>query len=359
MRPSRAILFACAAIAAALLLPRFAPAGNAHGMLAAAAVHESSRCVPPARDPLHAIQPVPAGMTVVPGGTFSMGSDNPRLADARPWHRVHIRTFALARAVVTNEEFARFVKATGYVTIAERVPSAADVPGVPAEDRVPGALVFTPPDHPVLLDDDSLWWQYVRDANWRHPHGPGSSISGKDRDPVVQVAYDDALAYARWMHARLPTEAEYEYAERGGLDCTTYAWGNDEMPGGSMPANIYMGHFPDRSTNGRPDVKPVGSYPANGFGLYDMSGNVWEWTADWYRADYYATLAASGAVSDDPAGPRDSEDPVEPGVAKRSVRGGSFLCTDQFCSRFEAGGRGEAEPHSAADHTGFRIARSL
>ncbi len=355
---SRFALYCVALVAATTVVVVRITAGPAHGMLAVSAP-DPSRCLPSRPDAVGRVTTSAAGMIVVPGGVFSMGSASVRFNDARPWHRVHVRSFLVARDVVTNAQFAGFVRATGYVTVAERVPSAADVPGVPPSYRVAGALVFTPPDHPVSLDDDSQWWSYVRGANWRHPTGPGSSIRGKADDPVVQVAYDDALAYARWRHGRLPTEAEYEYAERGGLNCKSYAWGNDEMPNGRMPANIYMGHFPDRSLNGVPGVKAVGSYPPNGFGLDDMSGNVWEWTSDWYRADYYSALAARGGVADDPLGPPDSYDPVEPAVAKRVVRGGSFLCTDQFCSRFEAGGRGEAEPHSAAEHTGFRIARSL
>ena len=350
-------LYAVAVVAAlGIAVTRVSSAGNAHGMLSAAHA-DATHCLPPVFAGGRMDRRAPSGAAIVPGGEFSMGSDDPRFSDARPWHRVRIHTFALARTEVTNAQFARFVQATHYVTIAERVPSAVELPGVPAADRVAGGLVFSPPDHPVALDDDTQWWAYVRGADWRHPHGPGSSLRGKANDPVVQVAWDDALAYARWTHARLPTEAEYEFAERGRLTCATYAWGNDEMPGGQMPANIYMGHFPDRSTKGRPDVQPVRSYPANGFGLFDMSGNVWEWTSDWYRADYYATLASHMTI--DPRGPSDSYDPIEPGVAKRSVRGGSFLCTDQFCSRFEAGGRGEAEPHSAADHTGFRVAYDL
>jgi sulfatase modifying factor 1 len=346
------VLVALASVAA-----RSGSAPSAAGMLAAP-TRDASRCRASVLDARSA-EPSREGLVVIPGGVYSMGSDDPRFADARPWHRVRIHRFAIARDEVTNAEFARFVRATHYVTIAERVPSAADVPGVPAADRVPGALVFTPPDHPVALDDDTQWWSYVRGADWRHPHGPGSSIAAKANSPVVQVGYDDAVAYATWMHARLPSEAEYEYAERGGASCKTYAWGNDEMPNGTMAANIYMGHFPDRSRSGRPDVVRVGSYPANGFGLHDMAGNVWEWTADWYRADYYASFSRASTTAVDPLGPSDSYDPVDPGVAKRSVRGGSYLCTDQFCSRFEAGGRGEAEPHSAADHTGFRIARTL
>ena len=285
-----------------------------------------------------------------------MGSDNPMFDDTRPWHRVRVRGFWIDRTTVTNEQFARFVRATGYVTVAERKPNPADFPGVPLAKLVPGSLVFTPPDHPVPLDDDRRWWKYVPGANWRHPQGPASSLAGRERYPVVQVAYEDALAYARWAHKRLPTEAEYEYAERGGLSCKPYAWGDVFRPAGKDAANTFHGHFPDKSAapNGRPDAMPVGSFPPNGYGLFDMSGNVWEWTSDWYRPDYYATLAKQG-VAVDPRGPPWSYDQKDPGVAKRVLRGGSFLCTDQYCSRYEVGGRSPEEPSSAANHIGFRL----
>jgi formylglycine-generating enzyme required for sulfatase activity len=298
-----------------------------------------------------------ANMVWIPGGEFSMGSNNPKFDDARPWHRVRVNGFWIDRTTVTNEQFARFVHDTGYVTVAERKPSPADFPNVPSQKLVAGSLVFTPPDHPVELNDDSRWWRYVKGANWRHPQGPHSSIVGREKYPVVQIAFADAQAYARWAAKRLPTEAEYEYAERGGLDCKPYAWGDVFSPRDKQMANIFHGHFPDRSTakSGHADAAPVGSFPPNGYGLYDMSGNVWEWTSDWYEADYYKTLAATGRVAVNPKGPPFSYDPKEPGVAKRVVRGGSFLCTDQFCSRYEVGGRGQDEPSSSANHIGFRL----
>lgn len=296
------------------------------------------------------------GMVRIPAGEFSMGSDYAKFDDARPWHRVRVSAFWMDATPVTNAQFGRFVRDTGYVTVAERKPRAEDFPGVPADKLVPGALVFTPPDHPVALDDDSQWWSYVAGANWRHPQGPGSSIQGLDDHPVVQIAYDDAVAYARWAHARLPTEAEFEYAARGGLSCKAFAWGDDFTPGGRTMANTFEGHFPDKRTSRFKQTSPVRTYPANGFGLYDMAGNVWEWTSDWYRADYYAELAKRG-VAVNPTGPPDSDDPKEPGVKKHVTRGGSFLCTDQFCSRYEVGGRGETEPSSAANHIGFRLVR--
>jgi len=266
--------------------------------------------------------------------------------------------FWLAKTTVTNAEFAAFVNATHYVTVAERKPLQKDFPDAPPDALVAGSLVFTPPAHPVELNDDSQWWRYVHGADWRHPDGPKSSIVGKDDYPVVQMAFEDAQAYARWAHMRLPTEAEFEFAERGGLSCKPYAWGDEFTPNGKTMANTYHGHFPDSSTapHNHPTTMPVASYHPNGYGLYDMSGNVWEWTSDWYRADYYQQLASQGGVAVDPHGPSTSYDPQEPGVNKRSVRGGSFLCTDQFCSRYEVGGRGQTEPSSSANHIGFRVA---
>ena len=297
------------------------------------------------------------GMVWIPGGEFSMGSNNAKFDDARPWHRVRVSGFWIGRYTVTNDDFARFVRATHYITTAERKPNPADFPNVPQQKLVPGSLVFTAPTHPVELNDDRQWWRYVPGANWRHPTGPKSSIAGRGKYPVVHVTFEDALAYARWAGKRLPTEAEYEYAERGGLDCQAYAWGGEFSPHSTLMANTFQGHFPDRSTskNNHPDAMQVGSFPPNGYGLYDMSGNVWEWTTDWYRADYYKTLAATGHVAANPHGPPWSYDPMEPGVAKRVVRGGSFLCTDQYCSRYEVGGRGQDEPNSSANHIGFRI----
>ena len=298
------------------------------------------------------------GMVWIPGGEFSMGSDNHQFPDARPWHRVRLSGFWIAKTTVTNDEFARFVNATHYVMVAERKPSQKDFPDAPPENLVPGSLVFTPPEHPVELNDDSQWWRYVPGANWRHPDGPRSSIDGKGDYPVVQMAFEDAQAYAKWAGKRLPTEAEFEFAERGGLSCKPYAWGSEFTPNGKAMANTFHGHFPDASTapHNHPTTMPVASYYPNGFGLYDMSGNVWEWTSDWFRSDYYKQLAAAGGVAIDPKGPGNSWDVNEPGVKKRSVRGGSFLCTDQFCSRYEVGGRGQTEQSSSANHIGFRVA---
>jgi formylglycine-generating enzyme required for sulfatase activity len=299
------------------------------------------------------------GMVWIPGGTFVRGSDNPHMQDARPTHRVKVDGFWMDRTAVTNEEFARFVDATGYVTVAERTPRAEDFPGAPPENLVAGAMVFTPPDHPVPLNNHLQWWSYVKGASWRHPHGPGSDLKGKDKHPVVQIAWNDAVAYARWAGKRLPTEAEFEFAGRGGLEGKRYAWGDELKPGDRWMANIWQGKFPHRNTeeDGFRETAPVGSFPANGYGLFDIAGNVWQWCSDWYRHDYYATLAAGPQPVENPAGPGNSSDPIEPGVAKRVMRGGSYLCTDQYCTAYEAGARGKGDPDSGADHLGFRCVK--
>lgn len=303
----------------------------------------------------------PAGMVWIPGGEFWMGSDEPEFPDARPWHRVHLDGFWMDRTEVTNAQFAVFVAATGYVTVAERQPRAADNPGVPLENLVAGSVVFTPPDGPVPLDSYFQWWSYVPGADWRHPDGPDSSLDGLADHPVVHVAYEDAHAYCRWAGKRLPTEAEFEYAARGGLDRARYVWGEEFQPGGRFMANTFQGHFPDTNAgeDGYLATAPVGSFPANGYGLSDVAGNVWEWTSDWYRPDYYATLAATGRVTHDPQGPGTSFDPSEPGVMKRVHRGGSFLCNDQYCSRYCPGGRGKGDLLTGTNHLGFRCVMSV
>jgi len=303
--------------------------------------------------------PAPAGMVWIPGGEFWMGATSDHMPDARPWHRVYVGSFWMDKTDITNEQFARFVKATGYVTVAERKPRAEDYPGAIPDRLVAGSVVFSPPDHAVALDNYFQWWNYVQGANWRHPEGPGSDIKNRMNHPVVHIAYEDALAYCAWAGARLPTEAEFEFASRGGLERKTYVWGDEFMPGGRHMANTFQGHFPDTNTveDGYKTTAPVGSFPANGYGLFDMAGNVWEWTSDWYRPDYYATLASTGEIARNPKGPADSFDPAEPGVRKRVQRGGSFLCTDQYCARYVAGGRGKGEPDTGTNHLGFRTVR--
>ena len=295
-------------------------------------------------------------MAWIPAGEFWMGSEEPQFPDSRPVHRVRLDGFWIDRTEITNEQFERFVKATHYVTVAERKPRIEDFPGADPENLVAGSLVFTPPDHPVSLRNQYAWWSYKEGANWKNPEGKGSTINGRAKHPVVQVAYNDAVAYCGWQGKRLPTEAEFEYAERGGLDRKRYAWGDEFMPHGKYMANTFQGHFPDTNTrsDGYRATAPVASFPPNRYGLFDMSGNVWEWTSDWYRPDYYAILAKEGAVALNPSGPPDSYDPDEPGIKKRVQRGGSFLCSDQYCLRYMPGGRGKGEPSSSTNHIGFR-----
>jgi len=309
--------------------------------------------------------PAPEGMVWIPGGEFSMGSDDPSaslcggrdsMPDARPIHRVYVDGFWMDKTTVTNAQFAEFVKATDYVTIAEKTPRAEDFPGAKPEDLVAGSVVFSPTETAVPLDNILQWWTYVRGANWRHPAGPGSDLKDKDSYPVVHVAYADAVAYAAWAGKRLPTEAEWEFAARGGAAGKIYAWGDELKPGGHWMANIYEGKFPmhDTGEDGFAGIAPVAQFPPNAYGLYDMAGNVWQWCADWYRADYFTTLAANGRTARNPKGPNDSLDPSEPGTQKRVHRGGSFLCTDQYCTRYMVGTRGKGEADTGTNHLGFR-----
>ena len=312
--------------------------------------------------------PVQEGMVWIPGGEFSMGANDPpdmdevgmkATTDARPIHRVYVDGFFMDKTDVTNQQFAEFVKATGYVTIAERKPRPEDFPNAPPENLVAGSVVFSPPDHPVPLNNHLQWWGYVPGANWRHPLGPGSDIRGKGDYPVVQIAYPDAEAYAKWAGKRLPTEAEWEFAARGGLSGQPFVWGSSFRPNGKWMANTHQGHFPNQDTgeDGHVGIAPVAQYPANGYGLYDMAGNVWQWTSDWYRPDYYRQLAATGEVARNPQGPDSSFDPAEPDQPKKVHRGGSFLCTDQYCSRYIVGTRGKGEISTGTNHLGFRCVK--
>ncbi len=309
----------------------------------------------PSTDDTPAPSPAPEGMAWIPGGTFWMGSDDPMMQDARPWHLVRVDGFWMDRTEVTNAEFARFVEATGYQTVAERPPDPALFPGAPKQDLVAGSIVFSPPDHDVNLDDAYVWWKYSPGASWKHPEGAGSTIQGRENHPVVHVCWEDAAAYARWAGKRLPTEAEWEYASRGGLDRQRYTWGNDLQPDGKWLVNNWQGQFPRENSaeDGFAGTAPVGSYPPNGYGLLDMAGNVWEWCADWYRPEYYRYSPAAN-----PTGPDSSYDPHEPNIPKRVQRGGSFMCSDLYCVRYLPGARGKGAPDSAAGHVGFRCARS-
>ena len=283
-----------------------------------------------------------------------MGTADPDFPDAQPVHAVRMHGFWMDEHEITNAEFAQFVTATHYITVAERKLDPKDFPGVPAENLVPGSAVFTAPGQPVALDNPLQWWKYLAGSSWKHPLGPESSIEGHGNDPVVQVCYEDALAYATWAGKRLPTEAEWEYAAQGGHPGSKYYWGNELKPGGKWMANIYQGNFPDHNTaeDGFSGIAPIRSFPANGYGLYDMDGNVWEWCSDFYRPDYY-----SHSPETNPAGPAESNDPDEPGAVKRVQRGGSFLCSDQYCIRYRPGSRGKGEVNSASNNLGFRCVR--
>ncbi len=288
-------------------------------------------------------------MILINGGTYQMGSND--YPDSRPVHSVSVSSFYMDEHEVTNAQFAKFVKATGYITVSEQPLDPADYPGVPADKLVPGSAVFAPPSHAVSLNNPLQWWTYQNGADWKHPQGPESNIAGKDNEPVVQICYTDVVAYAKWAGKRLPTEAEWEFAARGGRQFADYYWGKELKPNGKWMANIFQGNFPWKNTvgDGYVGLAPVKSFPANAFGLYDMEGNVWEWCSDFYRPDSYAN-----GVSVNPQGPKDSYDPDEPDAEKHVQRGGSFLCSDDYCIRYKAGSRGKGETNSASNNLGFR-----
>jgi sulfatase modifying factor 1 len=289
----------------------------------------------------------PEAMTEVwvPAGEFTMGSED--FDDAKPLHKVYVDGFWMDETEVTNEQFAEFVRQTGYVTLAER----------PFDGAPPGAGVFDGSKCPrgELCRDCRNWWDYRVGACWRHPEGPGSDLRGREKHPVVHIAWEDAMAYARWAGKRLPTEAEWERAARGGLEGKRYYWGDELRPGGKWMANIWQGDFPSENSgqDGFVGTAPVKSFPPNAYGLYDMAGNVWEWCADWYRPDYYAI-----SPKNNPQGPPSSIDPDGRDEPKRVQRGGSFLCSDTYCNRYRAGARGQGEPKTGLSHTGFRCVRS-
>jgi formylglycine-generating enzyme len=311
----------------------------------------------------------PEGMVWIPGAEFSMGStvDSESLCglpgvtrDGQPVHRVYVDGFWMDATEVTNEEFEKFTKATGYITIAERTPTREEFPTVPPENLVAGSTVFTPTTQPVPLNNYFQWWRYEKGANWRHPDGPQSDLKGREKYPAVHVAYDDAAAYAKWAGKRLPTEAEFECAARGGKSGLIYAWGNELHPGGKFMANTFQGKFPikDEARDGFAGIAPVAQFPPNDYGLHDITANVWEWCSDWYRPDYYEQLAAAGGVARNPQGPDSPYDPAEPTEKKRVHRGGSFLCTDQYCTRYMVGTRGKGEVSTGSNHVGFRCVKA-
>jgi formylglycine-generating enzyme required for sulfatase activity len=309
--------------------------------------------VPQINDPAAPGPSPDAEMAWIPGGWFWMGDNE--FPDARPEHLVYVDGYWMDRHEVTNSEFAKFVAATGYKTIAEIPPTAEQFPDAPPENLVAGSIVFTPPEGPVSLKDHMQWWRYVPGASWQHPEGPESTIEGRENHPAVHISWIDAKAYADWAGKRLPTEAEWEFAARGGLDRQDYCWGGKLHPDGKWQSNIWQGNFPNENTagDGFRTTAPVGTFKQNAYGLVDMSGNVWEWCSDWYRPETYLK-----STDKNPLGPEDSFDPQEPGVAKRVQRGGSFMCSDLYCTRYVPGARGKGEPESAAGHIGFRCVKA-
>src|SRR5690606_15918705 len=294
-------------------------------------------------------------MVFIQGGKSTMGSES--FPDATPVHEVEVSSFYMDEHEVTNAQFAAFVEATGYVTVAERELNPNDFPGVDPALLVPGSAVFTAATGVQDLNNHLQWWRYVPGANWKQPEGPGSSIQGRENHPVTQIAFQDAEAYAKWAGKRLPTEAEWEYAAKAGTHTNeTYYWGEQQQENGKWLANIYQGEFPRKNTleDGYETTAPVKSFPPNAYGLDDMEGNVWEWCADFYRPNYYAQ---SPAVN--PKGPADSHDPQEPGLVKRVQRGGSFLCNDEYCERYKAGARGKGEINSPTNNVGFRCVKDV
>jgi formylglycine-generating enzyme required for sulfatase activity len=296
-------------------------------------------------------------MRRITGRSFAMGSDE-FYADERPVHTRTVEDFEIDETPVTNRAFAEFVGDTGYVTVAERPMDAADYPGVRTEDLVPGALVFRPTPGPVDLRDWRQWWAWVPAAHWREPFGPGSGIADREDHPVVQVAYEDAAAFATWAGKRLPTEAEWEYAARGGLDGARYSWG-DEADTGHPLANHWQGQFPFRNTGaaGWVGTSPVATFPANGFGLYDMTGNVWEWTSDYYG--YGHVVPGLGAPAADGRPDLLAEASAEPGsrIPRRVLKGGSHLCAPEYCLRYRPAARSPQADDTATTHIGFRCVR--
>lgn len=292
-------------------------------------------------------------MVWIPGGSFMRGSESGQ-GDEKPVREITISGIWMDATEVTNDQYSEFVLETGYVTVAERRPDPSQFPGVDPTLLKAGAIVFKPPGQPISLRNHYAWWTYEEGASWRHPTGQGSDIQGKGNYPVVQMAWEDAIAYARWAGKRLPSEAEWEYAARGGVEGNEFVWGNEITPNDQWNANVWQGDFPNQNTvaDGHYLMAPVRQYPPNPRGLYDMAGNVWEWCLDWYMPDYYAT-----SPSRNPPGPNQSHDPSEPGMPKKIMRGGSYLCSDLYCEGYRLWWRMKSAPDTAMSHTGFRCVR--
>ncbi|MEP7239141.1 MAG: formylglycine-generating enzyme family protein [Ferruginibacter sp.] len=303
------------------------------------------------------------GMVFINGGEYMMGAgDEEGRPDEYPQHKVKVDGFWMDITEVTNAQFKKFTEATGYITTAEKKPDWNEMkkqlpPGTPKpgdDVLVAASLVFTLPGHPVSLNDASQWWVWKKGANWEHPHGTGSNIDGKENYPVVHVSWDDAMAYCKWSGKRLPTEAEWEFAARGGKQNEKYPWGNEDVETGIPKANTWQGNFPNQNTvwDKFERLAPVRSFAPNGYGLYDMAGNVWEWCNDWYDAGYYETEKKIFCLN--PTGPSKSYDPMEQGVPKKVVRGGSFLCNVSYCKGYRVSSRMMTSPDTGLEHTGFR-----
>jgi sulfatase modifying factor 1 len=304
-----------------------------------------------------AVEAVAADFATIDGGEFVMGSDA-HYPEEAPAHRVHVDGFSISRTSVTNREYARFVRATGYRTVAERPLDPAEFPDAPPENLVSGSMVFTGTPGPVDLRHLSQWWTWTPGANWRRPFGPGSTIGERPDHPVVHVAYEDAESYADWAGFRLPTEAEWEFAARGGLEGKVFTWGDEREPPRARLANYWHGEFPWRAAPGYGSTAPVGSFPANGYGLFDMAGNVWEWTSDWYQGhdDEHGCCAPSNPTG----GTREASiNAAEQfAVPRKTVKGGSFLCADSYCLRYRPAARRAQMIDTGMSHIGFRVARS-
>ncbi|NOJ83176.1 formylglycine-generating enzyme family protein [Myxococcus xanthus] len=300
------------------------------------------------------------GMVYIPGGTFWMGSDH-HYPEERPTHQVTVTDFWMDSQLVTNADFARFVEATGYVTVAERPLNPDDFPGANPALLVPGSLVFKKTLARVDLRDLTQWWFYTAGACWKHPEGAGSTWQGREQYPVVHVCFEDALAYANWAGKALPTEAEWEYAARGGLDRKVYVWGDEFAPGGRLMANTWQGEFPwqNLNTDGFEGTSPVGNFPPNAYGLFDMAGNVWEWTSDWYQERHEANGGKPCCIPVNPRGPATSDRSLDPCLPKvkiprRVLKGGSHLCAPNYCLRYRPAARSPQAVDSGTSHIGFR-----
>jgi formylglycine-generating enzyme len=302
----------------------------------------------------------PNGMVWVPGGTFKMGSDG-HYPEEAPVHRVTVDGFYLDLTPVTNRQFKDFVKATGYVTFAEIPPDPKDYPGALPHMLYAGSLVFKPPSHAVDLRDWSQWWAFLKGADWRHPYGPKSNINNLDNHPVVHVSFTDAQAYAKWAGKELPTEAEWEFAARGGLDGAEYAWGDELTPGGKHHANTWQGEFPHQNlcADGFERTSPVTAFAPNGYGLHDMIGNVWEWTGDWYAPKHETDARKACCIPENPRGAREdaSYDPQQPvKIPRKVIKGGSHLCAPNYCRRYRPAARHAHPVDTSTSHIGFRCA---